>query len=102
MNGVDSVRHVLDHFRAHNHNGQYDPVLNGYHGTVFISFFCVKCLTGVPYNHLGIVVELFRCDKAYYQAVEVTTGNRLFYHVVDDDRIAMKIMKEVCFCVPRL
>lgn len=43
------------------------------------------------------MIELFRCDKAYYQAVEVTTGNRLFYHVVDDDRIAMKIMKEVCF-----
>lgn len=41
------------------------------------------------------MIELFRCDKAYYQAVEVTTGNRLFYHVVDDDRIAMKIMKEV-------
>uniref|UniRef100_A0A0R3RY53 Structural maintenance of chromosomes protein n=1 Tax=Elaeophora elaphi TaxID=1147741 RepID=A0A0R3RY53_9BILA len=74
MNGVDSVRHVLDHFRAQNRNGQYDAVLNGYR---------------------GIVIELFRCDKAYYQAVEVTTGNRLFYHVVDDDRIAMKIMKEI-------
>ncbi|VDK78790.1 unnamed protein product [Litomosoides sigmodontis] len=74
MNGVDSVKHVLDHFRAQNRNGQYDSVLNGYR---------------------GIVIELFRCDKAYYQAVEVTTGNRLFYHVVDDDRIAMKIMKEI-------
>nr|CDP95798.1 BMA-SMC-3, isoform b [Brugia malayi] len=73
MNGVDSVQHVLNHFRTQNRNGQYDSVLSGYH---------------------GIVIELFRCDKAYYQAVEVTTGNRLFYHVVDDDRIAMKIMKE--------
>ncbi|MCP9259205.1 Structural maintenance of chromosomes protein [Dirofilaria immitis] len=73
MNGVDSVRHVLDHFRAQNRNGQYDSILNGYR----------------------IVIELFHCDKAYYQAVEVTTGNRLFYHVVDDDRIAMKIMKEI-------
>lgn len=47
------------------------------------------------------MIDLFRCDKAYYQAVEVTTGNRLFYHVVDDDRIAMKIMKEVCFQMTR-
>ncbi|VDN07444.1 unnamed protein product, partial [Thelazia callipaeda] len=77
MNGVDSVRHVLDYFRTQNHNGQFDIILNGYRATA------------------GIVIELFNCDKVYYQAVEVTTGNRLFYHVVDDDRIAMKIMKEI-------
>lgn len=39
MNGVDSVRHVLDHFRAQNGNGQYDSVLNGYRGIVSISLF---------------------------------------------------------------
>ena len=45
----------------------------------------------------GILIELFRCENIYHQAVEVTAGNRLFYHVVDDDRIAMKILKEVNF-----
>ncbi|VDK54762.1 unnamed protein product [Anisakis simplex] len=74
MNGVDSVRRVLQHFREHNRNGQYDAILNGYHGTL---------------------LDLFKCDSVYFSAVEVTAGNRLFYHVVDDDRIAMKILKEV-------
>ncbi|KHN73340.1 Structural maintenance of chromosomes protein 3, partial [Toxocara canis] len=74
VNGVDSVRRVLQHFREHNRNGQYDAILNGYHGTL---------------------LDLFKCDSVYFSAVEVTAGNRLFYHVVDDDRIAMKILKEV-------
>ncbi|VDN21373.1 unnamed protein product [Gongylonema pulchrum] len=74
MNGVDSVRHVLDYFRSQNANGQHNAVLEGYR---------------------GIVIELFRCEQAFMQAVEVTVGNRLFYHVVDDDRVAMKIMKEI-------
>lgn len=41
-------------------------------------------------------MELFCCENIYHQAVEVTAGNRLFYHVVDDDRVAMKILKEAC------
>lgn len=44
----------------------------------------------------GILLDLFKCDSVYFSAVEVTAGNRLFYHVVNDDRIAMKILKEVC------
>lgn len=74
MNGVDSVRKVLQNFRNNNVDGQYDWILNGYH---------------------GILMELFACENIYHQAVEVTAGNRLFYHVVDDDRVAMKILKEV-------
>uniref|UniRef100_A0A0N5ACQ0 SMC hinge domain-containing protein n=1 Tax=Syphacia muris TaxID=451379 RepID=A0A0N5ACQ0_9BILA len=74
MNGVDSVRKVLQNFKNNNSNGQYDWILNGYH---------------------GILMELFICENIYHQAVEVTAGNRLFYHVVDDDRVAMKILKDV-------
>lgn len=32
MSGVDSVKRVLQQFRDSNHNGQYDRILNGYHG----------------------------------------------------------------------
>ncbi|VDK40323.1 unnamed protein product [Gongylonema pulchrum] len=36
MNGVDSVRHVLDYFRSQNTNGQHNAVLEGYRGTGYL------------------------------------------------------------------
>lgn len=51
-------------------------------------FFC--CLT-----ILGCVIDLIDCDHIYYQAIEVTAETRLFYHVVETDKIAMKILDQI-------
>ncbi|VDL86761.1 unnamed protein product, partial [Nippostrongylus brasiliensis] len=72
-NGVEGVRRIVQHFRDNNHDGRHDDVINGYH---------------------GIFLDLIDCDPIYFQAVEVTAGNRLLFHVVADDRIALKIMKQ--------
>ncbi|KHN78488.1 Structural maintenance of chromosomes protein 3 [Toxocara canis] len=74
MNGVDSLRRVMQHFRDHNSDGRHDPVLNGYH---------------------GMLINLFEFDNEFLRTVEVTAGNRLFYHVVDNERIAMQILNEM-------
>uniref|UniRef100_A0A1I7XSN2 SMC hinge domain-containing protein n=1 Tax=Heterorhabditis bacteriophora TaxID=37862 RepID=A0A1I7XSN2_HETBA len=49
----------------------------------------------IYYYYSGVLMELIECDPVYFQAVEVTAGNRLFYHVVSDDRVAMKLLKQV-------
>ncbi|WKX98062.1 hypothetical protein Q1695_013617 [Nippostrongylus brasiliensis] len=72
-NGVEGVRRIVQYFRDNNHDGRHDDVINGYH---------------------GIFLDLIDCDPIYFQAVEVTAGNRLLFHVVADDRIALKIMKQ--------
>ncbi|KAE9415025.1 hypothetical protein Angca_008256 [Angiostrongylus cantonensis] len=72
-NGVDGVRRVVQWFRDNNLDGRHDDVVKGYH---------------------GILLDLIDCEPIYFQAVEVTAGNRLLFHVVSDDRVAMKIMKQ--------
>jgi structural maintenance of chromosome 3 (chondroitin sulfate proteoglycan 6) len=34
-------------------------------------------------------------DPQYHLAVEVTAENRLFYHVVTTDQVAMKILEQI-------
>ncbi|KAK5976353.1 putative septum site-determining protein MinC [Trichostrongylus colubriformis] len=72
-NGVEGVRRIVQWFRDNNHDGRHDDVIKGYH---------------------GIFLDLIDCDPIYFQAVEVTAGNRLLFHVVSDDRVALKIMKQ--------
>uniref|UniRef100_A0A914ZXT5 Structural maintenance of chromosomes protein n=2 Tax=Parascaris univalens TaxID=6257 RepID=A0A914ZXT5_PARUN len=74
MSGVDSVKRILQQFRDSNRNGEYDHILNGYH---------------------GLLVDLFEYDDVYVRAIDVAAGNRLFYHVVDDDVIALQILRKV-------
>ncbi|KAM6347069.1 LOW QUALITY PROTEIN: structural maintenance of chromosomes protein 3 [Alca torda] len=69
LNGIDSINKVLEHFRRKGIN----HVLNGYH---------------------GIVMNNFECEPAFYTCVEVTAGNRLFYHIVDSDEVSTKILME--------
>uniref|UniRef100_G1KRH8 Structural maintenance of chromosomes protein n=1 Tax=Anolis carolinensis TaxID=28377 RepID=G1KRH8_ANOCA len=70
LNGIDSINKVLEHFRR---KGINSHVLNGYH---------------------GIVMNNFECEPAFYTCVEVTAGNRLFYHIVDSDEVSTKILME--------
>ncbi|CAJ0938684.1 unnamed protein product [Ranitomeya imitator] len=70
LNGIDSINKVLEHFRR---KGINQHVINGYH---------------------GIVMNNFDCEPAFYTCVEVTAGNRLFYHIVDSDEVSTKILME--------
>lgn len=72
-NGINGVRKVIDELKAENRNGQHDDVVNGYYGTV---------------------IELIDVDSMFITAFEVIAQNRLFYHVVETDRIATKILKK--------
>lgn len=60
--------------RSNNRDGRYQDVLDGYYGCVI--------------DHIGTTPE-------YYLAIEVTAENRLFYHIVKDDQIAMKILEKI-------
>ncbi|GCC21128.1 hypothetical protein chiPu_0019595, partial [Chiloscyllium punctatum] len=70
LNGIDSINKVLEHFGR---KGINTHVINGYH---------------------GIVMNNFECDPAFYTCVEVTAGNRLFYHIVESDEVSTKILME--------
>ncbi|KAK0396599.1 hypothetical protein QR680_001781 [Steinernema hermaphroditum] len=74
MDGIDSIRKAVDYFKANNADGQYTEVIEGYHG----------CL-----------IDLIHSEELYYQAIEVTAGNRLFFHVVESDKTAMKLLHYV-------
>lgn len=81
MHGVESVREVMQWFKNHNDRGQYDDIVHGYHGK-FLKKFGQLCSS-------GIVLDLIECEPVYFQAVEVIAGNRLFNHVVSDDRFVL-------------
>lgn len=72
LNGRDSVRKVLDTFKAR--GGKDAEIVKLYYGPV---------------------IENFSCEKAIYTAVEVTAGNRLFHHVIESDKVGTQILKEM-------
>ncbi|XP_050306301.1 structural maintenance of chromosomes protein 3 [Anthonomus grandis grandis] len=72
LNGRDSVRKVLDTFIAR--GGPDADIAKAYYGPV---------------------IENFECEKSIYIAVEVTAGNRLFHHVIDNDKVGTQILKEM-------
>lgn len=72
LNGRDSVRKVLETFRAR----------GGAEANIAASYY-------------GPVIENFQCEQSIYTAVEVTAGNRLFHHVVESDLIGTQILKEM-------
>ena len=46
-------------------------------------------------KYYGLVFENFHCDPKLYKAVEVTAGNRLFYHIVETNWFGRQILKEI-------
>lgn len=72
LNGRDSVRKVLASFREK--GGQYAQIANAYHGQL---------------------IENFECNKDFYTCVEMTAGNKLFHHIVDNDKVGTKILTEM-------
>jgi len=41
------------------------------------------------------LIDLFNCTPEFNKAIEVTAESRLFYHVVEDDKVAMKLLESV-------
>lgn len=72
LNGRDSVNKVLQTFR--DRGGSQAQIAD---------------------NYYGLMIENFDCDKTIYTAVEVTSGNKLFYHIVETDRVGTKILQEM-------
>ncbi|CAD5216498.1 unnamed protein product [Bursaphelenchus xylophilus] len=74
MNGIRSINLVLKWMKDNNHDGRYTEVLKGYYGKVL--------------DHI-------ETDPEYFLAADVTAQNRLFHHIVKDDRVAMKILDQL-------
>ncbi|OTF69407.1 structural maintenance of chromosomes protein 3-like protein, partial [Euroglyphus maynei] len=72
LNGRDSVQKVLEVFRER--GGSYEPIVKGYY---------------------GMLIENFECGKEFYTAIEMTAGNKLFHHIVENDKIGTRILQEM-------
>ncbi|XP_025423597.1 structural maintenance of chromosomes protein 3-like [Sipha flava] len=72
LNGRDSVRKVLEVFKQR--GGAHLDLTSQYYGQV---------------------IENFECDQSIQTAVEVTAGGRMFFHIVESDRIGTQILKEI-------
>ncbi|RWS06904.1 structural maintenance of chromosomes protein 3-like protein 2 [Dinothrombium tinctorium] len=72
LNGRDSVRRVLQLFKEK--GGHYEQITR---------------------NYYGMLIENFDCGKEFYTAVEMTAGNKLFHHIVENDKVGTKILQEM-------
>lgn len=73
LNGRDSVRKVLQSFRERGTPADMQ-IVNSYYGSL---------------------IENFDCGKEFYTAVEMTAGNKLFHHIVANDKVGTKILQEM-------
>lgn len=69
LQGIESIQSILRQFEA---AGSNDDVVKGYH---------------------GLLIDNIECDRSLFTAVETSVTSRLFYHIVDTDTIAMKLLK---------
>ncbi|KAI1292304.1 Structural maintenance of chromosomes protein 3 [Halotydeus destructor] len=72
LNGRDSVKKVLQIFKER--GGEYERISRQY---------------------CGNLIENFDCKKEFYTAVEMTAGNKLFHHIVENDKVGTKILQEM-------
>jgi structural maintenance of chromosome 3 (chondroitin sulfate proteoglycan 6) len=72
LNGRDSVKKVLQIFKER--GGNFEQVAR---------------------NYYGMLIENFDCGKEFYTAVEMTAGNKLFHHIVDNDKVGTRILQEM-------
>lgn len=71
LNGIDSIQKVLQTFRE---QGKYPEIVEGYY---------------------GILIENFHSENTFFTCVEVTAGNRLFHHIVDNDKTGTRLLTEM-------
>ncbi|GFT48715.1 structural maintenance of chromosomes protein 3 [Nephila pilipes] len=46
-------------------------------------------------SYYGMLIENFDCDKTIYKTSEATFSNKLFYEIVDNDKIGTKVVQEM-------
>lgn len=69
LQGIESIKYLLRQFKQDNQNLD---LVNGYY---------------------GLLIDNIDCDKSLYTAVETSVSSRLFYHIVENDRVAMRLLK---------
>ncbi|RNA19802.1 structural maintenance of chromosomes 3-like [Brachionus plicatilis] len=52
-----------------------------------------KTNSDVLKGYFGLLIDAIDCNKSFYTAIESAVSNRLFYHVVESDTVAMKLLK---------
>lgn len=72
LNGRDSVNKVLGFFNES--GGPNDHIAK---------------------NYYGMLIENFDCAKEFYTAIEMTAGNKLFHHIVENDKVGTRILQEM-------
>lgn len=72
LNGRDSVKRVLQLLREK--GGSDEQVARRYYGQL---------------------IENFDCSKEFYTSIEMTAGNKLFHHIVENDKIGTRILQEM-------
>lgn len=72
LNGRDSVKRVLQIFKER--GGQLEQIAK---------------------NYYGMLIEGFDCSKEFFTAVEMTAGNKLFHHIVENDKVGTRILQEM-------
>jgi len=69
LQGIDSIISLLNQLEAEKKNLD---LVKGYH---------------------GLLIDNIECDKSLFTAVETSVSSRLFYHIVDSDQHAMRLLK---------
>ena len=69
LQGIESIKSILKQCETEKTNLD---VVNGYY---------------------GLLIDTIECNKSFYTAIESAVSNRLFYHVVQSDTVAMKLLK---------
>ena len=65
--GINSIETAIDRLRKQGETSTAD----GYH---------------------GLLMDCFTCERSLYVAIEVAAGNRLYNHVVENDRVATRLL----------
>ena len=71
LQGIESIKSILKQFQNENQNLD---IINGYY---------------------GLLIDNIDCDKSLYTAIESSISSKLFYHIVENDTIAMKLLKQM-------
>jgi structural maintenance of chromosome 3 (chondroitin sulfate proteoglycan 6) len=67
LQGIESIRHILE-------QAENADLAAGYH---------------------GLLVDNIECERSLFTAVEQSVSNRLFYHIVETDNVAMRLLKQM-------
>lgn len=71
LQGIESIKYLINQFQTEKKNLD---LVEGYH---------------------GLLIDNIECDKSLFTAVETSVASRLFYHIVETDSVAMRLLKQM-------